>query len=153
MNQYMSAWISVGIVFCGLLIIYSILHSIIRKKISETHGLLWLIAAAGIVIGGCFPGLIIWLARVLRVSYPPAIIFTAAILLLFYLVFRCTMWIANMSIRMQELGMQVSLLNQENLSLLKRIKDFTGEEEKPDEERTVVRHQHDGAGGSGEGAV
>lgn len=152
MNKYMSGWVSLGIVACGLLIIISILRSIIHKKMPETHGLLWLIPAGFIVVGGCFPNLVIWLARLLNVSYPPAIIFTAGILLLFYLVFRCTMWIANMSIRMQELGMQVSLLNQENLSLLKRIGELADAKEDA-HEGAAVCHQHDGAGGSGESPV
>ena len=121
MNDYMSLWVSLGIVGCGILIIASILRAIVKKNIPETHGIMWLVAAAGIVLGGCFPGAIIWLAEVLHVSYPPAVIFTLAILLLFYLLFRCSMWIAGMTMRMQELGMQVSLLNQENLMLMEKL--------------------------------
>ena len=121
MNDYMSLWVSLGIVGCGILIVTSILRAIVKKNIPETHGIMWLVAAAGIVLGGCFPGAIIWLARVLHVSYPPAVIFTLAILLLFYLLFRCSMWIAGMTMRIQELGMQVSLLNQENLMLMDKL--------------------------------
>lgn len=121
MNDYMSLWVSLGIVGCGILIVTSILRAIVKKNIPETHGIMWLVAAAGIVLGGCFPGAIIWLAEVLHVSYPPAVIFTLAILLLFYLLFRCSMWIAGMTMRMQELGMQVSLLNQENLMLMEKL--------------------------------
>lgn len=116
-NTLLSPWVGFFIVACGILIICSILREIIKKRIPETHGLMWLIPSVFIVIGGCFPQIIMAIANWLDVGYAPTMIFTFAILLLFYLVFRCTIWIAGISMKIQELGMQVSLLNQENARL------------------------------------
>ncbi len=127
-SEIMSLWARLVIIVCGLLIIFSILRAIIRKQLSETHGLFWLLPAVFIVIGGFFPQIIIWLAIKLGVDYPPILIITLAILLLYYLVFRCTMWIGGVSMRVQELGMQVSMLNQENLQLMARLEKLEKEQ-------------------------
>lgn len=116
--------VSLGIVACGIIIIIRILHSIVQKQITETHGLFWLVCALVIVVGGASPTIIIRFASLLGVDYAPAIIFTAAILMLFYLVFRCTQWISDMTMRVQELGMQVSLLNQENMALMAKVEEL-----------------------------
>ena len=128
----MSTLVSIGIVCCGVFIILRILRAIVRKKITETHGLFWLVCALLIVIGGASPDLVIRVAKLLGVDYAPAVIFTAAILMLFYLVFRCTLWISGMTMRVQELGMQVSMLNQENLNLMARVEALENARKEPE---------------------
>ena len=103
----MSILVNIGIICMGIVIIFAITRAIIQKKITESHGILWLLSAVAIVVLG--------------VDYAPTIVFTFAILLLFYLVFRCTVWIAGLSMRIQELGMQVSMLNQENAEQQRRL--------------------------------
>lgn len=117
----MSILVNIGIICMGIVIIFAITRAIIQKKITESHGILWLLSAVAIVVVGFMPDLTIKLAKLLGVDYAPTIVFTFAILLLFYLVFRCTVWIAGLSMRIQELGMQVSMLNQENAEQQRRL--------------------------------
>lgn len=126
----MSIFINIGIAGMGIIIITAIMRSIIAKRITESHGLLWLISAIPIVIVGVVPEVTISIARWLGVDYAPTIVFTFAILLLFYLMFRCTSWIASLTMRIQELGMQVSMLNQENVELLARVELLGQDEDK-----------------------
>lgn len=128
-SNIMSLWARLAIIACGLLIIYSILRAIVRKKITETHGLFWLFPALAIVLGGAFPQIVIQLADWLGVAYPPTLVITLAVMLIYYLVFRCTLWISGVSMRVQELGMQVSMLNQENLQLLTKLEALEKEQQ------------------------
>lgn len=113
--------VSFGIVCAGLFMIYSILRAVIQKKVSESQGLLWLIPGIIIVVGGIFPELVIALAKQLNVSYAPSLAFLLALLIAYYLLFWCTMWIGNLSLKMQALSIQVSLLDQENKELKKQL--------------------------------
>ncbi len=123
----MSTLVSIGIISCGIVIILMILRAIARKQITETHGLFWLMCAVLIVIGGASPSAVFWVADLFGVEYAPAVIFTAAIIMLFFLMFRCTKWISSLTMRVQELGMQVSMLNQENLSLMAKVEALEAE--------------------------
>ena len=129
----MSFFVSLGIVVVGLLLIASILKAIVKKRIAESHGLLWLIPGLLIIYGGLFPDSIVHLARHMNVSYAPTLVFTFAILTAYYLLFWCTMWIGAMSMRMQELGIQVSLLNEENERLNAVVKSLAGDPGAPEE--------------------
>lgn len=115
----MSFMTSLLIVIVGLWMMFMILNNVYQKKISEKHGILWLFCALLIVIGGIFPNAVIVLAKVFGIDYAPAGIFTFAIILLLILVYKDTQTISGLTIRVQELSMQVALLNLEN----KRIMD------------------------------
>jgi len=84
-----------------------------------------------IILFGLFPQLVYFISDSFSVEYPPSIIFAIAIILATYGIFSCYRTNAELSARVQELAMQVSLLNEEN-SHLKDIlmKEIPGNNEK-----------------------
>lgn len=114
---------SLLIVLVGLWMIFMILNNVYQKKISEKHGILWLFCALLIVIGGIFPNAVIMLANIFGIDYAPAVIFTFAILLLLILVYKDTQKISGLTIRVQELSMQIALLNLENKRIMNELSE------------------------------
>lgn len=119
----MSMMTSLLIVLVGFWMIFMILNNVYKKKISEKHGILWLFCALLIVIGGIFPNAVIMLANIFGIEYAPAGIFTFAILLLLILVYKDTQKISGLTIRVQELSMQIALLNLENKRIMNELSE------------------------------
>lgn len=119
----MSFTTSLLIVVVGLWMMFMILNNVYQKKISEKHGVLWLFCAFLIIIGGVFPNAVIILANVFGIEYAPAGIFTFAILLLLILVYKDTQKISGLTIRLQELSMQIALLNLENKRIMNELSE------------------------------
>lgn len=119
----MSIWVSLFVIVAGVFLFITILRAIVHKRISESNGLLWLIPSIALILFGIFPDGIMWLAKAMGVDYAPSLMFMIAIFLILYIIFRCTEWIADLYNRVQELGIQVSLLNQENMIIKKERDD------------------------------
>ncbi len=120
----MSIYVSVGIVLIGVLLGAEVMRAIVDRRIEESSAMLWIIPSILIILGGIFPKNIILLSKKLGVSYAPTLVFTFAILILFVLCFRFTIWISGMTMKINELGMQVSLLNEENNRLKRKIEQL-----------------------------
>lgn len=122
----MTLAVSLLIAAIGILLIGIVIKSIVKKKITERQGLLWLLAGLIIVVGGLFPDLTKKLAAALGVVYAPSLIFTLAILAIYFIVFLCTLWISGLTANMQELAMQVALLNHENSEMRAQLQTLKG---------------------------
>lgn len=128
----MSILLRVLVCLGGIFLLYFVRRSNIRRKITERQSLFWMMMSIIIVIFGLIPKTVYIIADIFSVDYPPSIIFAIFIMLLTYGVFHCYRINADLSDKIQELAIQVSLLNEENDLLKERIKDGkTQEKENP----------------------
>ena len=127
----MSVLLRILICFSGLALIYMARKANIVRKMTERQSLFWIMGGLIIILFGLFPQLVYFISDSFSVEYPPSIIFAIAIILATYGIFSCYRTNAELSARVQELAMQVSLLNEEN-SHLKDIlmKEIPGNNEK-----------------------
>ncbi|WOO36696.1 DUF2304 domain-containing protein [Anaerocolumna sp. AGMB13020] len=127
----MSVLLRILICFSGLALIYMARKANIVRKMTERQSLFWIMGGLIIILFGVFPQLVYFISDSFSVEYPPSIIFAIAIILATYGIFSCYRTNAELSARVQELAMQVSLLNEEN-SHLKDIlmKEIPGNNEK-----------------------
>ncbi len=135
----MSVLLRIFICLSGLALIYMARKANIVRKMTERQSLFWIIGGLIIILFGLFPQLVYFISDSFSVEYPPSIIFAIAIILATYGIFSCYRTNAELSARVQELAMQVSLLNEEN-SHLKDIlmKEIPGNNEKPTTENPLA---------------
>lgn len=109
------------IIAAGFLFLLQIVRAMILRKITEKQGIFCLIPAVLIILGGAFPSITYILADIFHAEYAPSIIFALAIISLYLIAFECFKTLAVLTSKNQELAMQVSMLNQENMQLQKRL--------------------------------
>lgn len=119
----MSLLLRVLIFATGVALIYMARKASIVQKITEKQSLFWIIGGVIITLFGLFPRLVFFIAAIFSVDYPPSIIFAIAIILATYGIFDCYKTNAELSARVQELAMQVSLLNEENSHLKELLEE------------------------------
>ena len=118
----MSVMLRIFICISGTILIYMARRASIVRKMTERQSLFWILGGIIIITSGLFPFLILFISDLFSVDYPPSIIFAIAIILAIYGIFSCYKSNAELSARVQELAMQVSLLNEEN-SHLKELQE------------------------------
>ncbi|MDF2540329.1 MAG: hypothetical protein K0S47_47 [Herbinix sp.] len=120
----MSILLRILVCITGIILIYMARKANIVRKLTEKQSLFWIIGGAIIIMFGLIPQLVYFISDLFSVDYPPSIIFALAIVLATYGIFNCYNTNAELSARVQELAMQVSLLNEEN----SHLKDLLSEE-------------------------
>lgn len=113
----MSILLRILIGLTGIVLIYLARRTSIKRKMTEKQSLFWIAGGIIIILFGIFPQLVYIIADFFSVEYPPSIIFAIAIVLATYGIFSCYKANAELSARVQELAMHVSLLNEENSHL------------------------------------
>lgn len=119
----MNIAVHVFAVLSGLFWSYMIIREMRRQKITEFQSLGWLFAAGVVVLLGIFPGLIPLVAGWFGVWYPPTLLFAIVIMLMLFLIFMHTIEISQLSNRVNELSMLVSLLEHEKELLQTKEKE------------------------------
>ncbi len=122
----MSITLRIFVCFTGIVLIYMARRASIVRKMTEKQSLFWISGGFIIILFGLIPQLVYFISDLFGVEYPPSIIFALAVVLAAYGIFNCYNSIAELSARVQELAMQVSLLNEEN-SHLKVLIERDGE--------------------------
>jgi hypothetical protein len=110
----------------------------IARKMTEKQSLFWIAGGFIIILFGLLPALVYFISDQFSVEYPPSIIFAIAIILAIFGIFNCYKTNAELSARVQELAMQVSLLNEENNQFREQLKQelsYTKEETCPKEQK------------------
>lgn len=118
----MSPMLRIAIMLSGVALIIMARRANIARKLTEKQSLFWIAGGLIIILFGLIPQLVYFISDLFSVEYPPSIIFAIAIVLATYGIFNCYKTNAELSARVQELAMQVSLLNEENTELKKSIK-------------------------------
>lgn len=103
-------------------------YSYARQKLNESMGLIWAFVSIALIVTGAVPALSGGVSEWLLIC-----LFIICLLLLF-LLFKVTKAISVLTMKNQELAMQVSLLNQENEKILHRLGIVS------DEKKDTVRH-------------
>lgn len=117
----MSILLRIIVCLGGMVLIYISRKASILRKMTEKQSLFWIGGGAIVILFGIFPQLVFLVADLFSVDYPPSIIFAISIMFTFYGIFSCYKTNAELSARVQELAMQISLLNNENTQLKTRI--------------------------------
>ena len=111
----------------GVLFLLGDINAYVRQKLTDTIGLLWAFVSVALILTGV-------------VSVPGAreeeylvVLLLAVCLLLLILLFKLSKVVSVLSMKNQELAMQVSLRNQENERILHRLGILT------DEKKDIVR--------------
>ena len=113
---------TVAIIAGVLLLILSFL-SLVKKKMTEGIALGWAVGAVLLVVIGIVPCLSDWTTK-LSTTHVIALLLFGTFVVGF--VFKLSSSISQISMKTQELAMQVSLLNQENERILYELEELTG---------------------------
>ena len=111
---------TVAIIAGVLLLILSFL-SLVRKKMTEGIALGWAVGAVLLVVIGIVPCLSDWTTKLSTTHVIALLLFGT-----FVVGFKLSSSISQISMKTQELAMQVSLLNQENERILYELEELTG---------------------------
>ena len=90
-------------------------YSYARQKLNESMGLIWAFVSIALIVTGAVPALSGGVSEWLLIC-----LFIICLLLLF-LLFKVTKAVSVLTMKNQELAMQVSLLNQENEKILHQL--------------------------------
>lgn len=124
----MSNALRVLVCMAGIVLISLSRNASINKKMTEKQGLFWIVCGLIVFLFGFVPQLVFLVADLFYVDYAPSIMFTISIMFLFYGIFDCYKTNAELIAKVQELAMQTSLLNDENVKLKKKIAAFENKE-------------------------
>lgn len=111
----------------GVLFLLGDINAYVRQKLTDTIGLLWAFVSVALILTGVasVPGA--------REEEYLVVLLLAVCLLLLILLFKLSKVVSVLSMKNQELAMQVSPLNQENERILHRLGILT------DEKKDIVR--------------
>ena len=106
----------------GILFLVLAFWAYTRQKLNDSMALIWVFVSIALVITGAVPAVSKHLSESLLIF-----MFIICLLLLF-LLFKVSKAVSVLSMKNQELAMQVSLLNQENERILHKLGILTDEE-------------------------
>jgi hypothetical protein len=98
------------VVSVGLLAL--IIQLIRTRRLREDYALIWLAAGVTIVVLSVFGGLVGWLAGLLRVSYPPTLIFVAGLLVGVVILLSQSVAGSTQADRLRDLAQALALLEE-----------------------------------------
>ena len=111
----------------GLLMITLIVELVRRRSLGERYALLWILLAVAIIVLSAWPALLQKLADLLKIYYPPSIIFGLAFLFIFGIMIHFSAVLSKQSRGYNRMVQRLSVLEEKLLRL-------TGEEA-PGEDR------------------
>lgn len=101
------------IIATGLFLIGLILRLLVHKKLNEPNAILWIVIGLVIMLAGIFPKLIVKLSDFFYITYPPALVFTIAIIILLFIVLKLSIQITELTAKTQDMASEVTILKQE----------------------------------------
>jgi len=137
-EESMSVSLRFLVCLAGVIFIYIARKANIARKLTEKQSLFWIIGGMIIFTFGMFPKLVYFVSDIFSVEYPPSIIFAISIILIFFGIFNCYKTNAELTVRVQELAMQISLLNDENSRLKDMIDKLKQSDVKKDSENLIA---------------
>lgn len=101
-----------AIVFSILFILF-ILNLVRKNKLDEKYSILWLIFGLAILVLSIFPEIIIYIANLLNVFYPPTLLLLLAILVIGVYIVHITMVITKQNKMIIKLTQELAILSHE----------------------------------------
>lgn len=109
------------IVVVGMLLIGMILWLLVHKKLNETNAILWIFIGLVIMLAGFFPKLVKGLSGFFSITYPPALIFTIAIIIVLFIVLKLSIQITELTAKTQDMTSEISILKHELIELKEQL--------------------------------
>lgn len=109
----MSAILRLFICLASITLIYTTIRDLVRRKLTEKQCLFWFGIAGVMLLAGIIPNLTILLAGFFGVAYAPSIVFAIAIVAALFGIYNCYRDNADLSRRVNELSIQISILNSD----------------------------------------
>ena len=106
----MTLTVQITIIALDIILITVVLRAAIQKKITESHALMWMFPCILIILGSLFPQLTWFLSRFFNTEYPPAIILTLSIIMLYIILFQDFKVLSVLTLKNKELASHVALL-------------------------------------------
>lgn len=104
------------IIVAVVLMMY-IYHNVKKNTLSQDESILWVIGAVIILILSIWPNIIIWLANIVGIAYPPSLLFLVTSVFLVLFLFRNSQQISILKEKNKELIQDLALLE-------KRVRDL-----------------------------
>ena len=123
----MSILVNVATVIVGMGLIFYVIRLVVKKQMSESQSVLWIVIGAIAIILGIFPGLISWIASLLGIWYAPSVLLLVATIGLLLILFRNSIVVSVHADEIHELTIQIALLKDENEALKEKIKEMERE--------------------------
>jgi len=120
----MSILVNIGTVLVGLALICIVMMLIVKKYMSESQSVLWMVIGVAAIILGVFPDLIPMIADWLGVWYAPSVLLLFVSIGLLLIVFYNSVVASRHSNELNELALQISLLKEENKELKGKIEEM-----------------------------
>jgi hypothetical protein len=125
--------IAVTGIVAGLLMIALVVELVRRGSLGERYALLWILLAAAIIVLSAWPALLQKLADLLKIYYPPSIIFGLAFLFIFGIMIHFSAVLSRQSKGYNRMAQRLSVLEEKVLRL---AGEEAGEEELRGEDDT-----------------
>ena len=115
----------------SVIVFFFVMRMLVKRNLNESNSILWLFIGFITLIAGFFPKLIDRMAALAGIDYPPTLLFLGSIIVLMMIVFRNSMDISKSDAKMNEMGIVVSLLKEENKMLKEALAELrsTGSEQ------------------------
>lgn len=97
------------IILSAIVIVYMFL-SIRKNKLSVSNSFLWIVFCIGLLILSIFPKSLDWLAKIVGISYPPALFLTIAVVILFVINFSYSKKIEELEKKVIDLAQELSIV-------------------------------------------
>ena len=111
------------IILIGIAIECIIFHLLVKKRLNESNSLLWIFIGFIVILSGVFPAIVVRVSGVLHITYPPALVFMVAIIILLFIILKNTINISELSAKVQETATEVSILQYEINELKAQLND------------------------------
>ncbi len=94
------------------------IYSGVRKnQLSQDESILWMLGCLVVLVLGIFPNIIVYLANLVGIDYPPSLLFLMVSVFIIFLAYRNSRYISVLNEKNKELVQTVALLE-------KRIRDL-----------------------------
>ena len=104
-------------IIIAIILIMYMYHNVKKTMLSQEESLLWIIGAFFILILSIWPNIVIWLADIVGIAYPPSFLFLITSVFLVVFLFRNSQQISVLKEKNKELIQDLALLE-------KRLRDL-----------------------------
>lgn len=122
----MSILVNIGTILVGLALIIIVIGLIVKKQLSESQSVLWIVIGLAVIVLAAFPDLIPWIAAKLGIWYAPSVLLLVASIGLLLIAFYNSVVTSKYSNELNELALQISLLKEENEEIKKKLGEMEG---------------------------
>ena len=102
---------SIFFIVIAILLIAYIYNNVQKHMMSQDESILWMVGASIILILAIFPDIIIYLSKIVGISYPPSLLFFLTSVFLLILLFRNSQQLSVLSEKNKELVQNLGLLD------------------------------------------